>query len=174
MVGTANLNCQINMANLVGKSCNIVYDKSRFSGGIWKSRKINATCLIFTNGKMVIAGAKSEIGCKMAARQYGRKVQKLGYDVNFTSFKVQTITAVKKTGRRICLKSLAELLGSRQASYHPEIFPGLIYTLDSTTARLKCIVHSGGTIILSGANSERLIERVYDDILLNVLLCSVD
>lgn len=171
VVGTAQLNCEIDLVDFVGKMSNIIYNRRQFSGAVWKSRVIHATCLIFGTGKLVITGAKSEIHCKQAARQYGRIVQKLGYAVKISHFKTQTITAVKRTGRRICLKLLSQLLGS-QGNYHPEIFPGLVYTVDAT--RIKCIVHNGGTIILSGANSLHAINEVYGDILLNVLMCAID
>ncbi len=171
VVGTAQLNCEIDLIDFVGKMSNIVYNRHQFSGAVWKSHVIKATCLIFGNGKLVITGAKSATHCKQAARQYGRIVQKLGYDAKFSHFKTQTITSVKRTGRRICLNSLSQLLGN-QANYNPEIFPGLVYTVAAT--RIKCIVHNGGTIILSGANSRREINEVYPDILLNVLMCTIE
>ncbi len=171
VVGTAQLNCEIDLREFVGKMSHIVYNRHQFSGAVWKSRVIKATCLIFGNGKLVITGAKSEIHCKQAARQYGRIVQKLGYDAKFNHFKTQTITAVKRIGQRICLNRLLHLLGN-QANYHPEIFPGLVYTVDTT--RIKCIVHTGGTIILSGATSKHIINDVYPNILLNVLMCTIE
>jgi transcription initiation factor TFIID TATA-box-binding protein len=49
------------------------------------------TALIFASGKMVVTGAKSEEQSKFAARKFARVVQKLGFEVHFTEFKIQNM-----------------------------------------------------------------------------------
>ena len=44
-------------------------------------REPRTTALIFSSGKMVCTGAKSEEDSRMAARKYARIVQKLGFQV---------------------------------------------------------------------------------------------
>ena len=49
------------------------------------------TALIFASGKMVVTGAKSEEQSKFAARKFARVIQKLGFDVQFSDFKIQNM-----------------------------------------------------------------------------------
>lgn len=52
-------------------------------------REPRTTALIFSSGKMVCTGAKSEEDSRLAARKYARIIQKLGFPVScvFDSFK---------------------------------------------------------------------------------------
>ena len=54
-------------------------------------REPRTTALIFSSGKMVCTGAKSEETSRLAARKYARIIQKLGFDAKFTEFKVQNM-----------------------------------------------------------------------------------
>lgn len=44
-------------------------------------REPRTTALIFSSGKMVCTGAKSEEDSRLAARKYARIIQKLGFPV---------------------------------------------------------------------------------------------
>ena len=48
-------------------------------------RSPRTTALIFSSGKMVCTGAKSEEDSIQAARRYARVIQKLGFPVRFYS-----------------------------------------------------------------------------------------
>ena len=52
-------------------------------------REPKTTALIFAAGKMVVTGAKSEDDSCLALHQYAHIVQKLGFDVKFSEFKIQ-------------------------------------------------------------------------------------
>lgn len=52
-------------------------------------REPRTTALIFSSGKMVCTGAKSEEASRLAARKYARIVQKLNFPVKFFEFKVR-------------------------------------------------------------------------------------
>ena len=49
-------------------------------------REPRTTALIFSSGKMVVTGAKSEDASRLSARKYARIVQKLGFDARFIDF----------------------------------------------------------------------------------------
>lgn len=44
-------------------------------------REPRTTALIFSSGKMVCTGAKSEEQARLAARKYARIIQRLGFEV---------------------------------------------------------------------------------------------
>lgn len=54
-------------------------------------REPKTTALVFSSGKMVCTGAKNEKASKVAARKYARIIQKLGFPVFFSNFKIQNI-----------------------------------------------------------------------------------
>ena len=63
----------------------------RFAAVIMRIRDPKTTALIFASGKMVVTGAKSEDDSRLASRKYARIVQKLGFDAQFSEFKIQNI-----------------------------------------------------------------------------------
>lgn len=61
---------------------NAEYNPKRFAAVIMRIREPRTTALIFSSGKMVCTGAKSEEDSRLAARKYARIIQKLGFTVN--------------------------------------------------------------------------------------------
>lgn len=61
---------------------NAEYNPKRFAAVIMRIRDPRTTALIFSSGKMVCTGAKSEDASRLAARKYARIVQKLGFPVS--------------------------------------------------------------------------------------------
>ena len=49
------------------------------------------TALVFSTGKMVVTGAKSEEHSREAAQRYAHIIEKIGYKTKFVDFKVQNI-----------------------------------------------------------------------------------
>lgn len=60
---------------------NAEYNPKRFAAVIMRIREPRTTALIFSSGKMVCTGAKSEEDSRLAARKYARIIQKLGFAV---------------------------------------------------------------------------------------------
>lgn len=60
---------------------NAEYNPKRFAAVIMRIREPRTTALIFSSGKMVCTGAKSEEDSRLAARKYARIIQKLGFTV---------------------------------------------------------------------------------------------
>ncbi len=81
------------------------------------------TALIFSSGKMVCTGAKSEEDSRFAARKYARIVQKLGFPAKFKDFKIQNMVGSCDVKFPIRLEGLV-LTHSQFTSYEPELFPG--------------------------------------------------
>ena len=60
LVATANLNLNLDLRKIDQWCRNAEYNPSRFSAVIMRIRDPRTTALIFSNGKIVITGAKSE------------------------------------------------------------------------------------------------------------------
>lgn len=82
IVSTVNLGCRLDLKKIALHARNAEYNPKRFAAVIMRIREPRTTALIFSSGKMVCTGAKSEEQSRLAARKYARIVQKLGFDVS--------------------------------------------------------------------------------------------
>lgn len=82
IVSTVNLNCKLDLKKIALHARNAEYNPKRFAAVIMRIREPRTTALIFSSGKMVCTGAKSEDDSRLAARKYARIVQKLGFPVS--------------------------------------------------------------------------------------------
>ncbi|NXP86650.1 TBPL2 protein, partial [Passerina amoena] len=89
IVSTVNLACKLDLKNIALHARNAEYNPKRFAAVIMRIREPRTTALIFSSGKMVCTGAKSEEQSRLAARKYARVVQKLGFPAKFLDFKIQ-------------------------------------------------------------------------------------
>lgn len=82
IVSTVNLNCKLDLKKIALHARNAEYNPKRFAAVIMRIREPRTTALIFSSGKMVCTGAKSEEDSRLAARKYARIIQKLGFTVS--------------------------------------------------------------------------------------------
>ncbi|VDK71710.1 unnamed protein product, partial [Anisakis simplex] len=87
IVSTVNLGVALDLKKIALHARNAEYNPKRFAAVIMRIREPRTTALIFSSGKMVCTGAKSEEASRLAARKYARIVQKLGFNAKFTEFK---------------------------------------------------------------------------------------
>ena len=126
IVSTVNLNCKLDLKKIALHARNAEYNPKRFAAVIMRIREPRTTALIFSSGKMVCTGAKSEDDSRLAARKYARIIQKLGFNAKFLDFKIQNMVGSCDVKFPIRLEGLV-LTHSKFSSYEPELFPGLIY-----------------------------------------------
>merc|ERR1719464_2701998 len=79
IVSTVNLACPLDLKKIALHARNAEYNPKRFAAVIMRIRDPRTTALIFSSGKMVCTGAKSEEDSRLAARKYARIIQKLGF-----------------------------------------------------------------------------------------------
>ncbi|KAL4656480.1 hypothetical protein GN956_G5807 [Arapaima gigas] len=91
IVSTVNLACPLDLKSIALQARNAEYNPKRFAAVIMRIREPRTTALIFSSGKMVCTGAKSEEQSRLAARKYARVVQKLGFPAKFLDFKIQNM-----------------------------------------------------------------------------------
>lgn len=88
IVSTVNLNCKLELKKIALHARNAEYNPKRFAAVIMRIREPRTTALIFSSGKMVCTGAKSEEDSRLAARKYARIIQKLGFPVSVILFTI--------------------------------------------------------------------------------------
>lgn len=162
IVSTVDLKCRLDLKTIALNARNTEYNPKRFAAAIMKIRHPKTTALIFSSGKMVCTGAKSEEESKKAAKKYAKTIKNMGFEVKFTDFKVQNIVASADVGFAIRLESLSHR-HAEFCQYEPEIFPGLIYRIYSP--KVVVLIFVSGKIVLTGAKTREQIKEAYSNIL---------
>jgi len=162
VVSTVSLGIQLDLKRIALKARNAEYNPRRFAAVIMRIRDPKTTALIFSSGKMVITGAKSEEAAKLGCKKYARIIQRLGYGhVKFLEFRIQNIVASCDVKFPIRLESLAHA-HNQFCSYEPELFPGLIYRM--ITPKVVLLIFVSGKLVLTGAKERKDIYQAFNNI----------
>lgn len=161
IVSTVNLGCKLDLKKIALQARNAEYNPKRFAAVIMRIREPRTTALIFSSGKMVCTGAKSEDQSRLAARKYARIVQKLGFSAKFLDFKIQNMVGSCDVKFPIRLEGLV-LTHSQFSSYEPELFPGLIYRM--VKPRIVLLIFVSGKVVLTGAKVRQEIYEAFENI----------
>ncbi|XP_043930360.1 TATA box-binding protein-like 2 isoform X2 [Protopterus annectens] len=161
IVSTVNLACKLDLKRIALQARNAEYNPKRFAAVIMRIREPRTTALIFSSGKMVCTGAKSEEQSRLAARKYARVVQKLGFPARFLDFKIQNMVGSCDVMFPIRLEGLV-LTHQQFSSYEPELFPGLIYRM--VKPRIVLLIFVSGKVVLTGAKDRSEIYEAFENI----------
>ncbi|XP_069494551.1 TATA box-binding protein-like 2 [Ambystoma mexicanum] len=161
IVSTVNLACKLDLKKIALHARNAEYNPKRFAAVIMRIREPRTTALIFSSGKMVCTGAKSEEHSRLAARKYARVVQKLGFPAKFLDFKIQNMVGSCDVKFPIRLEGLV-LTHQQFSSYEPELFPGLIYRM--VKPRIVLLIFVSGKVVLTGAKERSEIYEAFENI----------
>lgn len=162
IVSTANLGCKLDLRKIALGCRNAEYNPKRFAAVIMRIREPKTTALVFSSGKMVCTGAKSEEQSQDAAIKYTKSIKKLGFDVRMTEFKVQNIVGSCDVEFPISLENISTSNHQNYSNYEPEIFPGLIYKM--AQPKIVLLIFASGKIVLTGAKKKEDIQTAYNNI----------
>ena len=175
IVSTANLGCPLKLRQIALQARNAEFNPKRFAAVIMRIKEPKTTALIFSSGKMVCTGAKSEEDSKKASRKYAKIIRSLGFPVEFKDFKVQNIVGSCDIKFQISLSKLniylCSLTGGSNSNnknkkyichYEPEIFPGLIYHM--LDPEIVLLIFVSGKIVLTGAKKRGEIYEAFKKI----------
>lgn len=105
------------------------------------------TLLTFTSANNVCTGAKSEIESRISCRMLASILQDHGIECCMINFVVQNIVASAYTGFPLKLEDIA-FKHSPDATYDPEIFPGLIFRMKKP--KIVFLVFREGKLVITG------------------------
>ena len=162
IVSTANFKCILDLREIALKAKNAEYNPRRFAAVIMRIKEPKTTALIFSSGKMVCTGARTEEESRQASRIYAKIILKLGFPVKFCEFTVQNIVASCDVKFPIRLEGLANTY-LKFCSYEPEMFPGLIFHM--LEPKIVLLIFVSGKIVLTGAKKREDIYRAYQKII---------
>ncbi len=155
IMSTVSLGCRLDLNQIALNARNAEYNPKRFAAVIMCIREPRTTALIFSSGKIVCTGAKSEEDSRLAARKHARIIQKLGFPVKFKDFKIQKIISSCNVKFPIRLECLG-LAHSQFTSYEPELFQGLVYRMEKPKITLR--IFASGKVVLIGTVRQEINE----------------
>jgi len=161
IVATVNLDCKLDLKTIAFHARNVEYNPKRFAAAIMRIRNPKTTALIFSSGKMVCTGAKTEALAREAARKYAKVIIKLGFPAQFKDFKIQNMVGSCDVQFPIRLEGLAWQHG-HFAQYEPELFPGLIYRMQMP--KIVLLIFVSGKIVLTGGKRREDIYQAFENI----------
>jgi len=142
---------------------NVEYNPKRFPGLVFRLKRPKTATLIFSTGKMVCTGAKSEKLAKSAVRKVVRELKKNDIVIlGKPTIIIQNIVASANLHAKVDLETAADLLDN--VMYEPEQFPGLIYRMK--VPKTVLLVFTSGKIVCTGGKSEEIVyesvHKLYD------------
>ena len=161
VVASASINQKLDLVEITEKFPDIEYNPDQFPGAVFRLRNPKTATLLFSSGKMVCTGAKSEEIAVKAVNTVVQKLRKGKIKIkNEASVVVQNIVSSINLGGKVHLEQAARTLP--RSMYEPEQFPGMIHRmLDPKTVIL---VFASGKLVCVGARKENEIHRSVNQI----------
>ena len=152
VVASATLNQKVDLNAVVKGYPGVEYRPEQFPGLVFRLKRPKTATLIFSSGKMVCTGAKSEKEAKRAVMKVVKELKKGGIIIiSKPELKIQNIVASASPGGMIDLEKAAYTLG--KTMYEPEQFPGLIYRMDEP--KVVILLFASGKLVCTGAKKEQ-------------------
>ncbi len=151
-----HLRGEIDLKMVAFKARNAEYNPRKVNAVVLRFRSPRSTALVYSNGKVMVTGSRSEDDARFACKKAAKIVSKCGHPtVRFADFKIENIVASTDVRYPIRLEGLA-YEHRASCSYEPELFPGVVYRLLEPKVSLLIFV-SGKVVITGGRNREDII-----------------
>ncbi len=156
IVASATLNQRVDLNAVVKSYPGVEYIPERFPGLVFRLKRPKTATLIFSTGKMVCTGAKSEKESRRAITKIVKELKKGGIlIISKPDLKVVNIVASASLGGKVDLEKTVTTL--RKTMYEPEQFPGLVYRMEKP--KVVMLIFASGSLVCTGAKKE---QDVYD------------
>ncbi|MDA4124068.1 MAG: TATA-box-binding protein [Thaumarchaeota archaeon] len=151
VVASASIDQRVDL-NLITKNfADVEYHPDQFPGLVFRLKDPKTATLVFSSGKMVCTGAKSEELSRRAVQEVVRRLKKGGIPIkNEAKVEIQNIVASVDLGGKIDLEEAAKKLP--KSMYEPEQFPGLIHRM--ADPKTVILIFASGKLVCTGAKRE--------------------
>jgi len=152
VVASATLNQKVDLNAVVKGFPGVEFRPERFPGLVFRLKRPKTATLIFSTGKMVCTGAKSEKQSRRAVITVVKELKKGGIIISSKlDLKVVNIVASARLGGKVDLEKAVFTLG--KTMYEPEQFPGLIYRMDEP--KVVILIFASGNLVCTGGRREQ-------------------
>ncbi|MEM0444970.1 MAG: TATA-box-binding protein [Nitrososphaerota archaeon] len=158
VVASVTLNQRLDLNAIQNAFPEAEYKPAQFPGLVFRLAKPKTATLIFSSGKMVCTGAKSEEEAVKAVKIVVKLLKRENFLIREEPIiEIQNIVASIDLHGRINLVQAAQTL--ENVMYEPEQFPGLIYRMSSP--KVVILMFASGKLVCTGAKYEK---EVYEAI----------
>jgi len=159
VVASATLKQKLDLDSIVRVFPGVEYKPEQFPGLVYRLKKPKTATLIFSSGKMVCTGARSERQAKRAVMRVIDELKSNGIVIlGSPEIKIQNIVASADLNGKIDLESSAQSL--ERTMYEPEQFPGLIYRM--VDPKVVLLLFASGKLVCTGAQTEGEVQRAIE------------
>lgn len=156
VVASVTLDQKINLLDILKVFRNVEYRPKQFPGLVFRLKRPKTATLIFSTGKMVCTGAKSEKMARRAVHKVVRELKKNGIVIlNKPKIVIQNMVASGNLHSKIDLEVASDILDN--VMYEPEQFPGLIYRMQDPKTVL--LLFASGKLVCTGAKSKEMVHE---------------
>jgi transcription initiation factor TFIID TATA-box-binding protein len=152
MVSAITFDTKIDLRKFVDRVTGVEYNPENFPGVVYRIREPKIAMLIFSSGKVICTGARSNKDIEAALVHLKKKLQEGGVRImKEPVVEIQNIVASSSIDVKVNLDKLA--LECWNTEYEPEQFPGLVYRLDDP--KTVMLIFRSGKMIITGAKNQR-------------------
>jgi transcription initiation factor TFIID TATA-box-binding protein len=165
VVASASINQKVDLNEITKNFEDVEYHPEQFPGLVFRLKTPKTATLIFSSGKMVCTGAKSEELARKAVEEVVRRLKKGSIPIkNKATIEIQNIVASANLSGKVYLEEAARVLP--KSMYEPEQFPGLIHRM--ADPKTVILLFASGKLVCTGAKKESEVYRSVNN--LHVLL----
>src|SRR5579863_8868808 len=156
VVASASVDQKIDLVEITKTFPDVEYHPDQFPGLVFRLKSPKTATLIFSSGKMVCTGAKSEDQSRKAVQEVVRRLKKGGIPIkNEAEIVIQNMVASANLGGKVHLEEAARQLP--KSMYEPEQFPGLIHRM--ADPKTVILLFASGKLVCTGAKRESDVYR---------------
>jgi transcription initiation factor TFIID TATA-box-binding protein len=161
VVASASVDQRFDLDLISKHFLDVEYRPRVFPGLVFRLKDPKTATLIFSSGKMVCTGAKSEGLARRAVKDVVRRLREGGVPVKGEAeVTIQNIVASANLGGKIDLEEAATQLP--KSMYEPEQFPGIIHRM--ADPKTVILIFSSGKLVCTGAKREGEVYRAVESL----------
>ncbi|MBA7473975.1 TATA box-binding protein [archaeon] len=155
VVATATLDQKLDLIAIMKVFRNVEYRPKKFPGLVFRLKRPKTATLIFSTGKMVCTGAKSEKLAKSAIKKVVKELKNNGIIIlGKPTIVIVNIVASANLHGKIDLEMAADIMDN--VMYEPEQFPGLIYRM--AEPKVVILIFASGKLVCTGGKSAEVVD----------------
>jgi len=156
VVASATIDQKLDLNKIQEKFPDVEYHPDVFPGAVFRLRNPKTATLLFSTGKMVCTGSRSEEIAVKAVNTVVNKLRKEGIKIKKNAVvTVQNIVSSINLGGRVSIEKVARTLP--RSMYEPEQFPGVIHRM--LDPKVVILIFASGKLVCTGGKTEKDVYR---------------
>jgi transcription initiation factor TFIID TATA-box-binding protein len=161
VVASASIDQKLDLNIIADKFPDVEYHPEQFPGAVFRLRNPKTATLLFSTGKMVCTGSRSEEMAVKAVNTVVTKLRKEGIKIKKNAVViVQNIVSSINLGGKVSIEQVA--LKLPRSMYEPEQFPGVIHRM--VDPKVVILIFASGKLVCTGGKIEKDVYRAVNNL----------